>query len=103
MTWTHDDDTAQAAEQPDRFLLLDGCFNFRDLGGYPAAGGQTVRRGQVYRFDALHRLTARGTRAFTALGISTVIDLRAPAEVSRRAWPPPWEIVALLKIDCART
>lgn len=91
MTWTHDDDTAQADEQPDRFLPLDGCFNFRDLGGYPATGGHTVRRGEVYRSDALHRLTARGTRSLTALGISTVIDLRAPAEVTRRAWRPPPE------------
>jgi protein-tyrosine phosphatase len=88
MTCTCNNDTAQADEQSDRFLLLDGCFNFRDLGGYPALGGRTVRRGQVYRSDALHRLTTRGTQAFTALGIATVIDLRAPAEVTQRAWRP---------------
>jgi protein-tyrosine phosphatase len=91
MTRTSDD--RHADEQQDRFVLVDGCFNFRDLGGYPAPGARTVRRGQVYRSDALHRLTARGTRAFAALGIATVIDLRAPAEVSRRAWRPPPEWV----------
>jgi protein-tyrosine phosphatase len=89
VTYTYDDGTGQPEQQPDRFVLLDGCFNFRDLGGYPAPGGRAVRRGLVYRSDALHRLTPRGTRAFTALGIATVIDLRAPAEVSRRAWQPP--------------
>lgn len=74
---------------PERFVALDGCFNFRDLGGYPAAGGRTVRPGLVYRSDALHRLTARGTEAFRALTIATVIDLRTPAELARHAWQPP--------------
>ena len=76
-------------QQQDRFVLLDGCFNFRDLGGYPALGGRMVRRGRVYRSDALHRLTERGTKTFGRLGVATVIDLRAPAEVARRAWQPP--------------
>jgi protein-tyrosine phosphatase len=87
MTRTRDD--RHADERRDRFVLLDGCFNFRDLGGYTAPGGRTVRRGQVYRSDALHRLTERGTKSFAALGIATVIDLRAPAEIARRAWQPP--------------
>jgi protein-tyrosine phosphatase len=88
-TVTRDDGAAHAEELLDRFVLLDGCFNFRDLGGYPALSGRTVRRGCVYRSDALHRLTARGTQAFSALGVATVIDLRAPAEVSGKAWQPP--------------
>jgi protein-tyrosine phosphatase len=87
MTRAHDD--CHADEQQDRFVLLDGCFNFRDLGGYLAFSGRTVRRGRVYRSDALHRLTESGTKAFAALGIATVIDLRAPAELARRAWQPP--------------
>lgn len=89
MTQTRHDGTTQADQQAGRFVHLDGCFNFRDLGGYPALGGLTVRRGRVYRSDALHRLTPRGTQALSALDITTVIDLRAPAEVSRRAWQPP--------------
>jgi protein-tyrosine phosphatase len=87
MTWTRDD--CHADGQRDRFVLLDGCFNFRDLGGYPARRGRTVRRGRVYRSDALHRLTERGTQTFATLGIATVIDLRTPAETARRAWQPP--------------
>jgi protein-tyrosine phosphatase len=87
MTRTRDDHDAD--EQEDRFVFMDGCFNFRDLGGYPAMDNRTVRRGCLYRSDALHRLTERGTKTFSALGIATVIDLRAPAEVDRRAWRPP--------------
>jgi protein-tyrosine phosphatase len=77
----------------DRFVSMEGCFNFRDLGGYPVPGGLTVRQGRVYRSDALHRLTERGMKTFATLGIATVIDLRAPAEVARRSWQPApgWE------------
>jgi protein-tyrosine phosphatase len=76
-------------DSSERFVSLDGCFNFRDLGGYPAADGRTVRRALLYRSDALHRLTARGAEAFRALTIVTVIDLRTPAELARHAWQPP--------------
>lgn len=72
-----------------RFVTLDRCFNFRDLGGYPASASRTVRRRLVYRSDALHQLTARGTEAFLALKIATVIDLRTPAELSQHVWTPP--------------
>lgn len=87
MTWARVD--RHADERQDRFVLLDGCFNFRDLGGYPVPGGRTVRQGRVYRSDALHRLTERGAKTFASLGIATVIDLRAPAEIAQRAWQPP--------------
>lgn len=85
-----EDGTGRAGAS-ERFVSLDGCFNFRDLGGYPAAGGRSVRHGLVYRSDALHRLTARGNEAFCALRIATVIDLRAPAELTRHVWRPPPE------------
>lgn len=71
-----------------RFLTLDGCFNFRDLGGYPTIDGQLVRRGTVYRADALHRLSTAGRAGLAQLGIAAVIDLRTPAEVSDRSWQP---------------
>lgn len=63
-------------------VALAGCHNFRDLGGYRAAGGRRVRRGRVYRSDALHRLTAADVRTVAALGIVSVVDLRAPDEVA---------------------
>jgi protein-tyrosine phosphatase len=61
---------------------LEGLCNFRDLGGYATAGGGVVRRGRVYRSDALHRMTAADVDTVRMLGLATVIDLRAPDEVA---------------------
>lgn len=61
---------------------LEGLCNFRDLGGYATVTGGVVRRGRVYRSDALHRMTATDVDAVRALGVATVIDLRAPDEVA---------------------
>ncbi len=61
---------------------LEGLCNFRDLGGYPTADGLVVRRGRLYRSDALHRMTASDVDTVCLLEIATVIDLRAPDEVA---------------------
>ena len=39
--------------QPGEEYNLEGAVNFRELGGYPAADGRTVRWGQLYRSGAL--------------------------------------------------
>lgn len=62
-------------------LKLEGSANFRDLGGWPAAGGRRLRRGWLYRSDALHRLTPADLARLRALGIATVVDLRSSHEV----------------------
>src|SRR5438105_11327825 len=65
-----------------RVIDLEGCLNFRDLGGYPTADGRTVRWQQVYRSDALHHLTpAEVARVRDELGIAAVVDLRSTAEL----------------------
>lgn len=74
---------------PARFVPLEGCFNFRDLGGYPTASHGMVRPRVLYRSDGLHRLSRTGQEAFAGLGVATVIDLRTVGEVSERAWRPP--------------
>ncbi len=66
-----------------RWVGLEGAFNFRDLGGYPCEGGRRVVSGVLFRSDALHHLTAADIGAMAALGIRTVIDLRAPDEIER--------------------
>jgi protein-tyrosine phosphatase len=33
-------------DYPRRHLAFEACFNFRDIGGYPAADGRTVRWGR---------------------------------------------------------
>jgi len=43
----------------ERVEHIDGLYNFRDLGGIRADGGQ-VRSGLLYRSEALYGLTDRG-------------------------------------------
>lgn len=66
----------------DRFVELEGCHNFRDLGGYATADGRRVRHRLVYRSAALHGLTASDRRRVREeLGIGAIIDLRSEQEV----------------------
>lgn len=74
----------------DRLVALEGAFNFRDIGGYPAAGGRRVARGRLFRSDGLGGLTPSDLAVLDRLGLRTVIDLRTPGEVEERgrfAWP----------------
>ncbi|GAA2979812.1 tyrosine-protein phosphatase [Actinokineospora diospyrosa] len=72
-----------------RFLELDGCFNFRDLGGHRTVDGRAVATGVLFRSDGLHRLSETGRVAFAELGVVTVLDLRTQREVEHKAWRPP--------------
>ncbi|MFB4312533.1 tyrosine-protein phosphatase [Actinomadura sp. 21ATH] len=62
-----------------REIVLEGCVNFRDLGGYGAEGGR-VRWRRLFRSDALHELTAADVAALREIGLATVIDLRSDFE-----------------------
>ncbi len=70
-----------------RTVSLDGVHNFRDLGGYPAAGG-TTRWGLVYRADGLQRLTESDVDVLRGRGLGMVIDLRTDTELSERGRYP---------------
>lgn len=73
----------------ERRIPFAGITNFRDLGGYPTAGGGVTRWGIVFRADALHKLTAADLQVFGELGVRTVFDLRS--EVERDEFPNPVE------------
>jgi protein-tyrosine phosphatase len=65
-----------------RRIDLEGCFNFRDLGGYPTADGLRVRWRRLFRSDALHHLTPGDVERFRGeLGIGDVVDLRSSSEM----------------------
>lgn len=66
-----------------RNLSFASTFNFRDVGGYPAADGRIVAWRRLFRADSLHRLDDGDREAFAALGVRTVVDLRRPREVDR--------------------
>lgn len=71
-----------------RNLAFSTTFNFRDVGGYAGEHGRTVRWRQLFRSDSLHALDDADTRAFQALGVRTVVDLRRPFEVERHGRVP---------------
>ena len=59
--------------------------NFRDLGGIPAADGKTVRYGKLYRSGHLGKINEESAEKLRdQKNLATVVDLRAPAELSHR-------------------
>lgn len=67
----------------ERLIDLEGCLNFRDLGGYPTRDGRRLAWRRIYRSDGLHRLTAADVvRLRDELALSDLIDLRSSAEVA---------------------
>jgi protein-tyrosine phosphatase len=59
----------------ERHVSLDGQSNFRDLGGYEAIDGRTVRYGQVYRSGSLAGLSDDDVQRLDQLGVRTVVNL----------------------------
>jgi len=66
----------------ERRLHWDGTINVRDLGGFHTKDGRRTRRGALVRMDNPGHLTDAGIRAMLDYGVSTVIDLRYPTEVT---------------------
>ncbi|MGW1225510.1 tyrosine-protein phosphatase [Streptomyces sp. NPDC001515] len=64
----------------DRLIRLEGAVNFRDAGGYRTTDGHWVKMGEVYRSDALDRLTPADLAKLRRLSIRTVFDLRTESE-----------------------
>ncbi|TVV74175.1 tyrosine-protein phosphatase [Sphingomonas solaris] len=70
-------DIARVAE---RVLPLEQGSNFRDIGGYPAAGGKHVRWGLIYRSGGQPLLTTSDKASIRALGLTSLVDLRSSEE-----------------------
>lgn len=68
---------------PGRFIALEGGLNFRDIGGYRAAGERTVRLGRLYRSGSLAELTDADLETLSGLGLKLICDLRTPGEAAR--------------------
>lgn len=64
-------------------IELPGVHNARGIGGLRTVDGRQVVDGVVFRSAGLHRLDDAGRRAFSALDITTVLDLRGHDEVRR--------------------
>jgi len=64
----------------ERVPQLEGALNFRDLGGYRASDGRTVRWHQVYRSGTTHALTTADVIRLGEHGILYAYDLRSNKE-----------------------
>jgi protein-tyrosine phosphatase len=78
-----------AALSHQRFIVLDGGRNFRDVGGYRTVAGRSVRWGKLYRSGSLAYLTPKGIRDFDQLHATSIIDLRSTDE--RQRDPNNWQ------------
>jgi protein-tyrosine phosphatase len=81
-----------------REIPLVGQNNFRDLGGYRAADGRSVKWGQLYRSGELSELEDDDVERLTELGIRSVVDLRSQTEMDSKGpdrLPEGTEIVSL--------
>jgi len=68
----------------ERRLPVAGTLNFRDLGGYPAAGGKHTAWGRVFRSDNLADVPPDAWRRLHEMGLREVFDLRHDAERERQ-------------------
>lgn len=67
---------------PGVWLDLDGVTNARDMGGYAAAEGTTVRWRMLLHAGDLSGLSAAGCTAWAALGVHTLVDVREASEAA---------------------
>src|ERR1700682_2999089 len=65
---------------PARHLNLAGASNFRDLGGYPAKGGRTVRWRQIFRSNHLGHVTEADMEVLRGLALRSAFDFRGTEE-----------------------
>lgn len=64
----------------ERHLSLQGSWNFRDLGGFPARNGRLTAWGRLFRTDGLSRLTPDDLAYLETLRIACVADFRTDEE-----------------------
>lgn len=67
--------------QAQQYLPVDGIVNARDLGGYPAAGGKTVRHGLLLRSASLAEAKEKDLSYLSGIPVGTVVDFRMDFEL----------------------
>ena len=77
---TQDHPNQPMSVTPARHLNLSGASNFRDLGGYPAGDGRTVRWRQIFRSNHLGHLTDEDVSVLRELGVRSAFDFRGAEE-----------------------
>jgi protein-tyrosine phosphatase len=64
----------------DKYISLDGTFNFRDMGGFYTEEGRQVKAGMVFRSDALHKLSDGDLKKLEEMNIRMAVDFRSQSE-----------------------
>jgi protein-tyrosine phosphatase len=82
-----------------RRIPFEKIENFRDVGGYAAAYGETSF-GVVYRSGSLSDATKKDLDTLAAVGIKTVIDLRDDRSKSKKSLTKRPRIPALKRSIC---
>ena len=72
----------------ERHYPFEGCFNFRDIGGYPNQEGKQIRHGLYFRAGRQDRMSEMDLAKVKDLDIATQIDLRRPDEVREQGRGP---------------
>ncbi len=72
--------TGEITRVAERLIPLEAGSNFRDIGGYAAAGGKHVRWGLIYRSGATPLITPADQERIHALGLANMVDLRSDEE-----------------------
>jgi protein-tyrosine phosphatase len=66
-------------------LPIEKGPNFRDLGGYQATDGRTIKYHKLIRSGRMNKLSDQDLAFLTDYGVRTIIDLRSPKE--KQQWP----------------
>ena len=75
------------------WIDVEGAANMRDLGGTPTEDGGSIVPRRLLRSDNLQGLTPRDVdELVNDIGVTTIVDLRAPAEVAKEG-PGPLDSV----------
>lgn len=72
-----------------RHIPLNGASNFRDIGGYKAQDGRSVKWRKIFRSDHLAALDENDLKQLQSLGVGRAFDFRGVQESQAQsyAWP----------------
>lgn len=74
--------------KPGAQIKLDGAVNIRDLGGYKAANGKTIKPHKLIRAAELTNLSKDDIKKLTATyKLATIVDFRTDSEVEAKPDP----------------
>jgi protein-tyrosine phosphatase len=86
-------------DSPARHFSLAGASNFRDLGGYPAKDGRTVRWRRIFRSNHLGHVNGADIEVLRGLGLKTAFDFRGTEERATAICSLPEIVVHSLPIE----